>query len=293
MLRLTLTEIRTPELRMDALRTVLRQLIARGQPAVVQGLALQAFNDRADSPRDRLEAVSVAGLELLAAKYPAEAEQAAQYVEAEYGAKVRPPLAASAVALSLALGRPVLRAGKDGLDPDFELVGQAEGLARLDKWPEARELATRAPYPRLQLRARVALASLALDALSGDSTDLDAALQSARSLPANERRRARWQYWRLLQLGIRGGMDDGKLRPLLDTFEDKILRSRGQLALFRAGLAQGQTLVAVGDAVEEGTLAHALAHIDLARKGTVTPTAIETWDEPGRSFGTLGALLRK
>jgi hypothetical protein len=89
-------------------------------------------------------------------------------------------------------------------------------------------------------------------------------------------------------------VEEERLKPIVDSLPDGSLRSRGQLALFKARLAR--SAVPVPDewlkSVDEQSLAHAMAHGSLARhnvrydKSTVQKAL--SWPEPFGAFGSIG-----
>src|SRR5262249_49487783 len=136
-LRATLGAIAARDARREAFRQVARQLVARGQADRVLPLAGQLYTA---PDADRAEALAVAGFEFLAAGDSAHAAQAGDQARAAYDAKQPPALRAAVVALAMALGSKPPKAGKGPEEDANAVVGQAAGLARQGKWPQAREL---------------------------------------------------------------------------------------------------------------------------------------------------------
>jgi hypothetical protein len=298
MLRAVLSQMKVAPARMETLRAVMRRMIARGQAGRVEFLAAQVFGS--DGEAERLEAVATAGLELLAAGDRSAAGTVAERLKKEYARKEnRPPLSPAAVALLFAVKPdedPPRAAGKSGPEADLHLVGYAEGLARQGKWDQARDQAASAQYPELRLRAQLGLAAAALDAGRNDRVDLDAALQTASTLP--DKARSQWLLWRLLYLGLRAGTGEERLQSLVEALPQGPVRSRAQLAILRVRLAASATPAepAASDAVDKDTLSHTLAFETLARHnarhgGRAAARAVVKWEESNRAFGAVGAAL--
>src|SRR5262249_51386573 len=145
-------------------------------------------------------------------------------------------LAASVVALAMALNRTPPRAGKGADDQNNELAGYAEGLARRGEGPQAREfVAKNKPHDQLRFWAQVNLAAASVDASGGERSDLDVALELARRRGNQD---AHWLQWRLLHMSLRSGADDESLKLLVERLPVGPMRSRGQLAVFRDQLAR-------------------------------------------------------
>src|SRR5205807_4407100 len=132
----------------------------------------------------------VVGLVLLGAGHEKEAGQAADKALAAYPAKAEepPPLKSAVVALAVALKKAPPKPGKGG--EAINEVGQAAGQARLGQWNPARQAVEKGRATVVYLQARVELADAALDAKTGDTQDVDAALQLA--LELREKADYRW-----------------------------------------------------------------------------------------------------
>ena len=144
----TLRAMHHPEARLEAYRAVCRRLIAKKEGKRALALAAQL----SDAPTEKAEALAVAGLELLTANEQTLADAALRDALPPFEKEEeRPPIPPSVFALTIALKHePRLKPNPDN---DAEVVsdhiGQAEGLARLGEWDNARkrrpELSTTIP----------------------------------------------------------------------------------------------------------------------------------------------------
>jgi hypothetical protein len=292
-----LAPIRDPEPRLDAYRAVSRRLIARGEAKRVLPLASAVFGAR---PAEQPAAVAAAGLEFLDAGQPELAAKAAEQSLAAYEAKgERPPVAASVVALALALGKKPPK-GEKGIEEDAEWVGTAEGLARQGKWPQARAMAQPGKTPDVRLRVLLALAeAAAARGPAGDSTDVTTAAQLVSTEPSLRGSAGLgWVLLRLAQAGARGGLPPEPLQKLADAVAEPPLRGRAQLAILRVRLAQadgGVDPAPLAEAVADGTVARNLAWADIARHNTRLDGGfagtVRGWPERQRAFGSAGVAL--
>jgi hypothetical protein len=280
--------------RLDALRAAARRLIVRGQADRVLPLAGQVY----PAPEaDKAEALAAATLEFLAAGERGRTDKAAEQVLAPFAVKDKKPPAArpAVVALAVALHKQVPQPGKRGPDEDH-FIGEAEGLARLGQWDEAREKArtTTKFGPNAQFRALVGVAAAAVDAKAPNAgADVETALSF---LEAHVRNRAplSWELRRLADLGQRAGVSEERLRALAEANPDAALRGRGQLAAFRAQLGHTKEVAEDGAAEQavDRSVAQLLAVEALARHNTRRAAdwakGVASWEGPRRAFGSLG-----
>lgn len=293
-----LAAIGTREARLEALRPVIRRLIVLGEAARVYGLTNQAFGTTGSNNLDweiLMEARGVAGLELLAGGHRSDAEKIAARLEQEYAQPKRPPLAASAVVLIMVLERPPPAAGKGGADEENQIVARSEGRYRKGETAQALEEVELQRTPKLKLWAQVGLANAALDANRKDGAEWDRAFEWAVNMRGNTV--AVWHQWRLLHLGLRAGVDETKLKALVEALPEGPFRARAQLLLFKARLtrtpaAQPQDALQL---VPDQTLSRALAHEALARHNIghdrETSRAVLALPDPNRAFGCIGVSL--
>lgn len=293
MLRAVLKEVSEPEARLEALRRVARRLLAHGQAPRVAALASQVYTG---STEGLPEALAVAGLELFQAGQTAEAERVVVRVLAAFNnPKKQPPLRPAVVALAMALGKkPPPKSGKGVIEGENEFIGHVEGLARQGKLDEARQKARGAPRAEVRFRALVAVASAEPgDAAAGD-------VEAARQVFEAELRgksEVAWDAVRLARLGAAGGVAEERLQALAAGIPVRPLRGQAQLAILRGRLESSKQVVGADalDKVEAKTLAHHLAREALAqhniRHDGGYDSTVQGWEEPARTFGTLGVLL--
>jgi hypothetical protein len=295
----TLSAMNSSEGRLDTLRAVARRLLARGQAERVLPLAGQVFS----SPEaEKAEAIAAVGLEFLAAGDKERAGKAADQALALLGDNpptVKP--AVVALALALNLDRRLPRVGKGNEEKADRAIGEAEGLARQDRWEDARKKATDEQLnPEGRFRALVGVAAAAVDAKTPDAAaKVEDALKFLDSNKSVSRRMEQsWVLRRLGELGRQAGVSEERLRVLADANPDPALRGRAQLAVFRAQLA-ARRKEAVEDSAAEQTdgrsVARFLALAALARHNTRRDPdwakGVGGWEEPRRAFGWLGVVL--
>jgi hypothetical protein len=283
--------------RLETLRVVSRTLLAKGQADRVLPLAGQVF----PSPEaDKAEAVAAVGLEFLAAGDLDRAGKAADQALALFETKSPPRVRPSVVALALALKKPAPKAGKPENERADHFVGTVEGLARQEKWEQARTEAKKDQFDApVHFRALVGVAAAAVDAKSPDAvSDVNAALDFLNDkVKVRDRSELSWTLRRLMDLGQRAGIAEDRLREMASAIADPALRGRAQLIVFRARLARSK------DAAEEGAAEQAvvrsvsqlLAFQALARHNTRRDPdwakGVGGWEEPRQAFGWLGVVL--
>jgi hypothetical protein len=283
--------------RLETLRVVSRTLLAKGQADRVLPLAGQVF----PSPEaNKAEAAAAVGLVFLAAGDDDRAGKAADQVLSLFDAKSPPPVRPSVVALALALKKPAPKAGKPENERADHFVGTVEGLARQEKWEQARTEAKKDQFDApIHFRALVGVAAAAVDAKSPDAArDVNAALDFLNDkVRDRDRSELSWTLRRLMDLGQRAGIAEDRLRELASAIADPALRGRAQLIVFRTRLAHSK------DAAEEGAAEQAvarsvgqfLAFQALARHNTRRDPdwakGVGGWEEPRQAFGWLGVVL--
>jgi hypothetical protein len=291
-----LKALRGPEAQLRGYRAVGRKLIASQQAERALALAAQVFT----VPAEKADALALVGLELLAGKQQPLAEKAwSNALELCKPASGDPlPVSSPVVALAFALKKEPPKPPKGTAEEEADLVGRSEGLARQGAWGPARELMAQKKNVSevLKLRVLLGLADAGLDNASPITTDLEAALKLAET-DARGKPNTTWLVLRLIELGRRSNIPEDRLRGLADSLEDPQLRGRAQLALLRDRLARSKQTEKdeLADTVEPKTLSNALARLALAEHNTRRdpnwPKSLETWQEPYKAFGLLGAAL--
>jgi hypothetical protein len=315
-LKKTLENVRSPEARLEALRSVGRKLSARGQAAK----AIQLTRDLSFGDDALLQATALVGLEMLSTKEVDGARTQADFARKRYeeaasaaakdGKARRPPPAL--IALCLALEQPDKA---KALAPDpfnspekpgpEALEGYVQGLARKGQIQEAEKLVALEQAPSaMHLRLVIALASGAVESNPAAAADCiqrlapDAAADAAGRTGQAES--VFWLLLRLVRLGVRAGVGKEGLQPLLDAAAnlDTALHARMQLEVLRGQLAGSKDKVdeSLAQDVDKETLAHALALESIARHNTQhghnALKNIESWDpESLRPFGYIGVAL--
>jgi hypothetical protein len=315
-LRKTLEGVRSPEARLEALRSVGRKLSARGQAAK----AIQLARDLSYGEDALLQATAQVGLEMVSAKQMDGAQSQADFAQKRYeeaaaaaakeGKDRRPP--AALIALRLVLDQPDKARAlapdpfKSPEKPSPEaLEGYVQGLAQNGQIQEAERLVALEPPPSAaHLRLVIALAAGAVESDPSAAADFiqrhapDAAADAAgRAGPAES---VSWLLLRLVRLGVRAGVGKDGLQPLLDVAAnlDPALHARMQLEVLRGQLAASKDKAeeSMAQDISKQTLAHALALEGIARHnarhGQNAMKGIETWDpEALRPFGYVGVAL--
>lgn len=314
-MRQTLDSIVTQGVRAEALRLVVRRLLASGQPPLtVMKLAQTASGQTERAP----ELLAVTGLELLAAGQTAQAHALAQEatraltpppppmieeasrdpLEEKPRKPKKPvsepellPVPSSLVALWVALGRQD-EAGKLSKDPAYP-IGYAEGLARRGDLAEARRQAGAFPLPLDRAKAFVGIAAAALEKDRSDAADVDQAVTViSENLKGNIPPEL---LLRLLRVSAQARLTD-RMERLALVVNDP-LRAWAQLEALRAGLAGSQARAdeARAEEVKSEGLPRGLARQAVtrhnARQDGSLPRSIDSWDEPLRPFGHSGVAL--
>jgi hypothetical protein len=299
--RQTLEQIKAPEAKLEAVRQVTRKLAAAGQAQAAQSLAGRLGG----SGHDANELIAVAALELLRGGNKKEGMALADSIAAASASKEKtpPPPSPAVVALAVLLGRdePKPRASdkKDEVkanEDDLEniVLGRAEGLARRGNSAAARQLLGQA-RPAIRLRGLVALAAVAADSGSGDTADLNAALDLAEG-ELKGRVESPWLLFRLAQLAVKAGQADRAMQ-VAGQIPDAGLQAQAQLAGVRARLSGMKERAddALTSSVAEKTGAAALARLALARhnmaRDSGTAKTVESWSDADRAPGLAGLAL--
>jgi hypothetical protein len=283
----TLRAMHHPEARLDAYRGVCRRLIARKETKRALLLAAQLSDDRAE----QAEALGIAGLEMLAAKEQAFADQAANEALGFYTQEnERPLLTPSVVALAVVLNRDP----RPRPDPDNEterlndLIGHVEGLARNGDVNKARERAENIEEnnPIARLRAFTALA--AAGEAKSDNPDLLEAIKLA-SGPLQHKESVGWLQLRVAALAARAGVGDAPLNNLANAIRDPDLAGRARLLALREKLAAKNAGPQAPLPADPPTLSHYLSVEMLARYNRSFNAAKA--DDADRAFGVIGSMI--
>jgi hypothetical protein len=294
----TLGRISDAEARLQALRAVAQRLVAHGQSARVQGLTNQVYpRDNAAKTADQAAALAVVALEFLKVKDQQSADKAANAALDLYKNKPKPPLRAEVVAVAKILKKEAPEPGDDEDDKANEHLGNVAALARQRKWDEARHQAGVEEYGEVvQFRARLAIAAAAVDDKVPDTTDIEAAIQMAEG-NLSTKAELSWSLLRLTQLALATTLPEDRVQALADKIGNSAVRSRAQLAIFRARLAQMKQPAedSAADKVDTNSLARSLAAEALARHNTRLganyAAVVQGWAQPQRAFGSLGVAL--
>jgi hypothetical protein len=302
--RSTLTAIAAPEARRDAVRAVVRQLIARGMPERALPLTSQVFGPPG---AEQVEALGLSGLELFKAGANKEAKKVADQLLGLYAEKEkRPPLTPAVVTLALVLKLPPPKPAAV-LEAENNLLGRAEALAREGSWADARKVATSPDISSVEgkLRALIALADVAVEAKTGDTRDVEAAIiflkNNAKVLKTklNDRDRPKfaWLMLRLVRLGLAADLPEDRVQEIVRLIPDRGVQAWAQLTVLRAQLAASKQAVDVdaADRVAAKTLAHLIALQEVARHNVRLDGSwvkkVREWEEGPQAFGSLGAAL--
>jgi hypothetical protein len=313
----TLVKIRSPEVRLEAVREVARRLIAKGEAKSATGIA-----GRVGSPDEVAELTAVIGLELLAAGLAQESGDAAALalqrhlapppVEAtepdeaatkpKEASGKRGPAPASLIALWVALNRRDAEAkfppdAPTGAGAEHELAaGYAEGLGYKGERDRARAaVRTTDPAGRIEALVGLAAASLSQNQVEGARGDLEEAL----NILEKEQRVSAFVLLRLVQLRVRAGMSD-RLKPAAAAISDKDVRGRAQLEIVRGRLAATSEVgdEAVLQDLDKNSPSYALALEALARHNArvdgprAARAQVDGWQpEKNRPFGYVGVAL--
>jgi transcription elongation factor Elf1 len=298
----TLTQLRSPDARLTAIREVGRKLVAKGQAPLAATLAATL----APNEEQRAEAAALAGLEMYRtdpAAAEAEANQALAMLPPKTPGGKAPAVSPAVIALCLALNKSELldrlpadaRAGAQADNPAV-LLGWIEGLALQDKGADARPLLAKLPTPQDRLQGYLALAA----GLEAKQTEAARKALEAASQEVQQRGRGLppWAVLRLIRLGRRTGLAEQQLLPLPAAIQDSGLRAWAQLEVLRARLAASKGKAGDDwlDGVDKGTTAAYVAREEVARHnahvdGGGTLTAVQQWPEEYRPFGVIGAVV--
>jgi hypothetical protein len=299
--RQTLEQIKTPEARVEAVRQVTRKLAAAGQARAAQSLAGRLGG----SGQDANELIAVAALELLRGGNKKEGTALADSIATASASKDKtpPPPSPSVVALAVLLGRDEPKPRASGKkdeekinedDVDNIVLGRAEGLARRGDSGAARQLLGQA-RPAIRLRGLIALAAVAAEGGSGDTADLNAALDLAEG-ELKGHVESPWLLFRLAQLAVKAGQADRAMQ-VAGQIPDAGLKAQAQLAAVRAQLSGMKEKAddALAGSVAEKTGAAALARLAVARhnmaRDSGTAKTVESWNDADRAAGLAGVAL--
>ncbi|HEV8061285.1 MAG TPA: hypothetical protein VGP68_15510 [Gemmataceae bacterium] len=304
-LRQTIDHLKTPEAKRIAIRTLTRQLIARGEGQRGAALAGSFAEDRAE-----LEAI--AGLELLRAKMNAVAEpmataaqQALQPTAAQVG---KPPLPAqpappALLALWYGLGqsnKARTAAPEASASAETKVVyqlGTIQGLGLEEKWQPARAAIQVLPTAAYRVQALADLAEIAADADQKDEAKsmVDDAAKQVEAEKGKDM--SGWALWRLAELaGALGSGETGQI--LARNIADPALRQQALVDLLTGTILPDQLEAALGTTVDKNSLAYALALSRACQRqasqgdAAALQKAIGAWEpEKLRPIGYLGLAL--
>jgi hypothetical protein len=304
----TLSTIGNAEARSEGLRRVTRKLIEKGQPGLAEELAEQL----SDGPG----LFAVVGLEFQRAGEEARVQKLLKQIVAQIAAakprpgrnppppvKVTSDLVAFLEVWNQAqeFPKPIKETEKEALQ-DRVQVGHAMALAWQRKYPEAREKALQCKTDALKVEALIAVADAPGDAAETKPTVVDAMdlieakLKTIEQPKDNEPGLSPWAVVRLVPIGLRAGVEEGRLLALAARIKDAGVRGWAQLPVVRARLErEDKAEESLLDQVEKGTLANKLVRVEFARhnarKDSDTEKAVEGWDESLRPFGYIGIAL--
>jgi hypothetical protein len=292
MLRATLAEISDSEARRDELREVGQRLIERGQGGRILPLTQQIFS-AADG--DQAAAFAVVGLEFFRVNDHRAAERALDEALKVYGKEKPPPLRPDVITLALLLQKKLPNVGAEKEATANEHLGQVEALARQGKWEQAKQQAAKEEFGEdVQFRAKLALATSAVDSNASDAAALvEEAIQRAEKMSSKEDRPS-WALFRLAEFGVKARVPEERLQAVPACIADTSLRNWAQLILFRAHLERTSERVEEADAnkIKQGSVARAMAAQELARHNTRLDSAwaaqVQGWEQPNKAFGSLG-----
>ncbi|MFO0927361.1 MAG: hypothetical protein U0736_10020 [Gemmataceae bacterium] len=303
--RATLAAIKERPARTEALRQVVGRLIREGQTERVLPLVGQLYTA---AGADRSEALALAGTELARASQTAQAKKALEEAVAPYrpddkakgkDAKKkadRPSLRSAVVALAVVLGVEPPPPGTSIAEDEARLIGRARGLARLGKLDEAQAIAGQVAIEGgARLRAFIAVAAAAQAEKAADPKPVTAALELIRDF--TRRPEMAWPLLRLVDLGVRAGVDPQQLEPAIRAIVDPQLAAWARLLVFRSKLAASRSVEPADsvDAIPAATLGGLVARLELARHNTAHSTGwagtVGGWDEGPRAVGSLGVAL--
>jgi hypothetical protein len=289
-IKTALKAIHNPEIRLTGLRQVGRRLLARDEAKRLFPLATDVF------PAPELaEGLAEIGLELAQAGVEAQAKQACDQTLKLFENDNKAAVPAAAIALALLMKKPLPKSA-DKVMEDSKLLGESDAKARQGQRKEARDLVAAKAEGNSQfaLHALVRFTAGGVAASPPDLTDLDKALTLAPTIPNKEA--IMWDLFRLVELGIKGGVPEEKLQPLVDMIGTPNLRGRAQLDLLRNRLAKSSSVVPETDADKVGSpTSHAQARLALAEHNTRLDSSwakvARGWPDPFKAFGSLGIAL--
>jgi hypothetical protein len=290
----TLQAISDADAKREALRAVSHRLLEVGQGKMVLNLTNQLFST---PDAQRVAALSVVGVELLRAKDQSAAEKVADDALKLYEGKTPPPLRPEVVALAMALQKKPPQAGKGAEEEHNETLGKIEGLARQEKWDEARQrAASKELDDETRFHALLAIASAAVDYRIPDHTDAEAAVNTAET-KVRDNGELSGALLRLIRVALRAGLPEDRLLALTGRIKDRSLQGRAQLVLFRDRLAQAKQGVedSEADKVRAG-VSRLLASEALARHNSrLDPgwaAKVQNLQQPPeKAFASLGVVL--
>lgn len=282
----TLQQIPVGAGRNEAIRLVTRQLLEKGQGALVDDLIALL--------KDGPQTLTVFGLEKMRAGQREEARKLfTEALELLKANKPHAPLTAEVVALATALDVKEAEWPRgEGTDANVVEIGKAVG-AVFQSPSKARELAKKLPTAVLKAEALANIADLLTDATEARTTVAEAVgtqVQAPAAQPG-----APWTLARLVRLGLANGEAEAELLALTNRIpESGSLRGWAQLQLFRRQLNAAQKAEeSLLDTVDKSSLSHRQARIELARHNTrrdsAAAKAVDSWDASVRPFGHIGA----
>ena len=293
----SLLAIHEPEQQLEGLRRLARALIARNQAPLAHDLARQLGGSPGPLAVVALEYLR-AGQRDEAVKLLEEIRPGLQPRKGPDGKPLPVPLTADAVTLLVALGaeKDVPAPKKDRLK-EIILVGRAAGFAWNGQLAEAQKAARSAGTSLVRLEALVAAADA-----KGEESLVKALAEEAVALAEKtnlaEQPSKGWLLVRLVREGLQAGIPEDRLLALAQRLAPKDpMRGWVEMPIFRARLAssEGKADEALLDLVDSGTLANALARVELARHNTLkdadTEKAVDKWDESVQPFGYAGVAL--
>jgi hypothetical protein len=294
--------VKTADARLFVLRSIVRRLTARGQNERAVALVRQL---QSGGEADASEALAAVCLELQAAGDTQRAEQLATQALAPYSVKgTRPVLRPIIVALNEVFAKTKLKAIKANGEEELVFLGEVEGLARQDKWSQARDKATKEDHGNLnRFRAEAAIALVAAEAgLAKNAPDdarrraVDALSAAVGSLAAARPREGlNWLLLRLTEVGLGLGLGADQLDKIIAAIPDPRVKARAQLLQLQDQVRGGaspseESIAAMPDSVARLMAWEALARA-ATRRDAAWATTIDAWEQPRQAFASAGVAL--
>jgi hypothetical protein len=302
----TLLQSAAPDAKRTGVRSLARQLVARGaaeHAAALAGLFTEDF----------AEMLAIVGLELLHAKMNTQAESLAMTALQKLQAQVIPaagkptpptmPAPPSLVALLYGIGQPGKAralAPEASAPADAKIafqIGTIWGLGLENKVPAALAVSKDLPTSATRVLALTGLGEIAFDA--GQKDEAKGIAEEAAKLVEAEKGKdvSGWTLWRLAVLANSAGAGESG-QAVARVIADTALRQQALLSLLPPNAAPEQLETSLGTAADKNSVAYAQALSGACRQQAARGDAsalqktIPTWEpEKLRPFGYLGLAL--